>query len=401
MYFDDTTIILCTFNRAPYPPSDQDRWKNPLTWSLESVLLQSDSCRIVIVDDGSTDQTQEYLQFIKRQIPSRPIEIIRNNYRLGLCSSRNIGIQSTKTRLILFADDDCYFRPGWLTGAAASYSWCADRDRQTAALTMPIYVRSFWPRGIIPRSMIGRLNASDELCTTYFDYFPAEYQAHPRFGPAQGRYLEPFLIERLSGVCLLERASLQRAGPFPEDHFWKNDYHEFLVVSSALNKLGLHIYHAPDPSLGAVHMKYGAAGRYPQGLDWSGRGDTQIDLMFCKCALGDLIEQSAEPKLGSGCRLNSEEFAFSEIGAFFGFLLGMNIEWAIRWVADSYQSYVVGGKSISEVASESTLSLIEREQNWDAALNAGISYAQTKGLSLPRRVILDRTAHELRSRRIC
>ena len=93
------SVYIPTHNRAEL-----------LQKAISSVLLQSyGNIEIVIVDDGSSDNTQEVLQaFLKR---NKNIKIIRNNTPKGAAYSRNLAIKAATGYFITGLDDDDQFSP--------------------------------------------------------------------------------------------------------------------------------------------------------------------------------------------------------------------------------------------------------------------------------------------------
>jgi len=89
------SVIIPTYNCAPY-----------LSEAIDSVLLQVGvNLEIIVVDDGSTDNTKEVLQKYRdrityiSQVPGR-----------GASAARNLGIQHASGELIAFQDaDDIWF----------------------------------------------------------------------------------------------------------------------------------------------------------------------------------------------------------------------------------------------------------------------------------------------------
>lgn len=97
--FHKLTVLLPVYNPKP-------EW---LSLSISSILNQTyKSFSLVIIDDGSNEQTQNLLETFKRR--DDRIYIIRNPKNLGLIKSLNIGLKSTSSEFIarMDADDWCY-----------------------------------------------------------------------------------------------------------------------------------------------------------------------------------------------------------------------------------------------------------------------------------------------------
>jgi len=89
------SIVVCTYNRA-----------NLLRQTIESILAQRyEPVEIVVVDDGSTDNTQELM--------ARYANIVRyfRQENQGIASVRNIGCHLAKGEFIAFQDDDDLMLP--------------------------------------------------------------------------------------------------------------------------------------------------------------------------------------------------------------------------------------------------------------------------------------------------
>lgn len=68
---------------------------------------------VIIVDDGSTDDTVE-------RIPDYDFRVIRTENR-GLSSARNTGLYAATGEIIAYLDDDAYADPHWLTYLVATF----------------------------------------------------------------------------------------------------------------------------------------------------------------------------------------------------------------------------------------------------------------------------------------
>lgn len=93
------TVYIPTHNRAKL-----------LDRAISSVLMQDyDDLEIIVIDDGSVDNTSSVLSKYKNN-PS--VIIIKNDRPMGACYCRNIAINSASGEFITGLDDDDYFMPG-------------------------------------------------------------------------------------------------------------------------------------------------------------------------------------------------------------------------------------------------------------------------------------------------
>jgi glycosyltransferase involved in cell wall biosynthesis len=69
---------------------------------------------IIVIDDASTDGTQEMLSSRADGGSSVPIRIIKNDQQKGANPSRNAGIRIARGEFIAFLDSDCIAEPDWL-----------------------------------------------------------------------------------------------------------------------------------------------------------------------------------------------------------------------------------------------------------------------------------------------
>lgn len=83
---------------------------NHIIHTIESVLNQSyDDYEILVVDDGSTDDSAEKV----KEIPSSRIRIFRQKNQ-GVSVARNVGIENAKGEYIAFLDADDAWKPEYL-----------------------------------------------------------------------------------------------------------------------------------------------------------------------------------------------------------------------------------------------------------------------------------------------
>ncbi len=94
------SVIIPTYNRASF-----------LERAIESVLSQNYmSIEILVVDDGSTDNTKERLEALYSGNPQ--VRYLRHSVNKGAQAARNTGIYASKGSLIAFLDSDNEWLPG-------------------------------------------------------------------------------------------------------------------------------------------------------------------------------------------------------------------------------------------------------------------------------------------------
>jgi glycosyltransferase involved in cell wall biosynthesis len=89
----EVSVILPTYNRA-----------HLIKRAIQSVLNQTyQNFEIIVVDDGSTDNTEEE---VVRNLNNKKIRYIRHNENKGAASARNTGIKVARGEFIAFQDSD-------------------------------------------------------------------------------------------------------------------------------------------------------------------------------------------------------------------------------------------------------------------------------------------------------
>lgn len=104
-------MVVCTHDRAV-------RLKICLA-SLAAQTLPAKCVEIVVVDDGSTDDTPEVCQEAAGRMPN--LKVIRQS-NAGLGAARNRGWEATQAPFVAFLDDDAIAPPFWLERLMAIWS---------------------------------------------------------------------------------------------------------------------------------------------------------------------------------------------------------------------------------------------------------------------------------------
>ena len=85
------SVIIPTYNRS-----------NTLKRAVKSVLKQTlKDFELIIVDDGSTDETKDYLSELKIKFSTKNLIVISQNNK-GVSAARNEGIKNQQVSGLLF-----------------------------------------------------------------------------------------------------------------------------------------------------------------------------------------------------------------------------------------------------------------------------------------------------------
>jgi len=75
---------------------------------------------IVIVNNGSTDGTADFLDSLPKQIAGAAVATAYETKR-GLAAARNTGVVAAKGEILAFTDDDCYVTENYIDSVAAAF----------------------------------------------------------------------------------------------------------------------------------------------------------------------------------------------------------------------------------------------------------------------------------------
>jgi len=362
------SAIVPTYNRCPFDPANRMA-DNPLYWAVTSLRGQAGGvlAEIVVADDGSSDYTPTVLDQLAASGHPVPVRQVRCPDHRGAWQARNAGAAAARGGLLYFADDDCVFPPHAVAGAACALALLRAGDPAAAAVNTPFYYRALSPRAVLPASRIGALDVEAAVFSTGFHAVPSCYLDGPApvLGPAG--LLRPLRVQLIGGTALIDADALRAAGGFTDLSGWATGYSDHLHLSADLAAAGAHLYHCPDPRLGAAHLKFGAVGAYP--LD---DGDLDTAAGGLGRPFGDLVALSAVPRAGSGHRVADGEFFREQIGSFFAFFAARSPAGGRAWAVRSWQEFAVAGQ-VPTLAVGGVPGPGERAQAWREGLAAGAS----------------------------
>jgi len=98
------SVVIPTFNRAKFVPK-----------AIDSALAQGKECEVIVVDDGSTDDTKESLGVYRDRIKY----LYQRN--AGVSQARNAGIEAARGEWISFLDSDDEWLPNFLAQHLEAY----------------------------------------------------------------------------------------------------------------------------------------------------------------------------------------------------------------------------------------------------------------------------------------
>lgn len=104
------SVVVATHNRAPI-----------LQRTLQALDRQrlAGGYEVLVVDDGSTDETPRVLARAAKQYPW--LRVFRQPRPWGPAAARNRGIAASSGAFIVILDDDCIPEPGWLAYLLAPF----------------------------------------------------------------------------------------------------------------------------------------------------------------------------------------------------------------------------------------------------------------------------------------
>ena len=182
----DVSIVIPLFNQVTYTRQCVE--------SLRSHPLEH--AEILLIDNGSTDGTSEYLA------ACTDLRVIRNEVNLGCAGAWNQGVRETRSEWVVILNNDVIVSAGWLAGMLAAAGQ-EQLDVVSPAIRegehnydIEIYARDYVER----MKNVVRRGAADGIC----------FMVHRRVFETIGLFDENFRIGQFEDTDFFRRA--ERAG---------------------------------------------------------------------------------------------------------------------------------------------------------------------------------------------
>ncbi|MHB1023042.1 MAG: glycosyltransferase family 2 protein [Acidobacteriaceae bacterium] len=150
----EISIVVVSCNRA-------ELLRNAISSLLEQEIEEQWPFELVVVDDGSTDNTAEMLAAIQANSRGIPVNVMRTT-GVGVSAARNLGVRAARGQWIASFDDDQVAVKDWLLqlrrAAALSGAPCIG-----GALALRLPEGSPTDLGLRTRKILGEHLVSDQL----------------------------------------------------------------------------------------------------------------------------------------------------------------------------------------------------------------------------------------------
>ncbi len=157
---------------------------------LESVLARTrPPFELVLVDNGSSDGTPDYLRALQGRLGPDRVRVLRNGANLGFAAGCNQGLAAARGEFLVLLNNDTVVTEGWLEGLLR-------------------WALADWPRNGLVGAVTNYASPPQQVEAGYQTLAEMERFAARRRAEYAGRATE---VERLVGFCLLLRRDVLEA----------------------------------------------------------------------------------------------------------------------------------------------------------------------------------------------
>ena len=201
---------------------------------LKSIEEQTNfpNYRIIVVDNGSTDGTEDYLRSLENKIV-----YIRNRENLGYASACNLGASNSSADYLIFLNNDTEVRENWLTELVKSAS-----DPQVCAVGSKL----LYPEGTVQHAGV----VFDKIDKVAYHIYAGQ--------SGEANYVNRFrFFKAVTGACMLvKREDFITAGMFDTGYI---NGREDIDLCLKLGDVGKKIVYNPKSVV--IHHESKTAGR--------------------------------------------------------------------------------------------------------------------------------------------
>lgn len=149
------SVAICTRNRS-----------HTLADTVRSLADQdyTGDYEVLVIDDGSTDDTQGMVQRLAEQIQRPSIRYIHQDHG-GLSNARNRAVSESEAELIAFIDDDAVAVPGWLRAIVEGAARHPDIECFAGRIVLQLEAKA--PRTCELESLAAELDEGEEEHPTW------------------------------------------------------------------------------------------------------------------------------------------------------------------------------------------------------------------------------------------
>lgn len=200
------TIIVCDIIIVNYNAGK-------LITDCVNSAFQAGAARVIVVDNGSTDQSLAYL---RTHCQNSCLTIIQNHANLGFATACNVGISASTAEYLLFLNPDCVLDPHALHSMLEVLANTPSAGMVGGLLCNPDGTEQPGGRRSFPtpkRAFVKAFGLSS--LAKFFPRLFEDFQLHTQAIP-----IEPIAVESISGACMLvKRAALDEVGLWDEGYF--------------------------------------------------------------------------------------------------------------------------------------------------------------------------------------
>jgi glycosyltransferase involved in cell wall biosynthesis len=151
------SVVFATHNRAARLAM--------LLASLREQTIGTERFEVVVVDDGSADDTDAVLE-AELARGGLALRVLRHERARGPAAARNTGWRASRGAFVAFTDDDCTVSPKWLEAGLAAWAEAQDRFVQGRTDPQPAELHTEGPFSRTLR--VHSLGPSFQTCNVFY-----------------------------------------------------------------------------------------------------------------------------------------------------------------------------------------------------------------------------------------